>query len=440
MSSPSPVLHRVRIAENRDEPRLVPELAGLIGQPESEIEGLLLRAGQRLTDLLGHEQLPLRISSAGSVRIEGVAGLLRLSPQLELEIVPKFLDGTDADWRQDFFRAALLSKTGKLLPREHLRADFATRGDLTTLVGRTLAYLYWENHRRPLREYRSHIVHDYAVVGDLDPMGIVLPEADGFRQEQLVFDHVNSWNEVISSAASALLPEVQDGETLRQLLRVRQALTPQREIRSAQHRRLPNRYYHWQALYDLSVEVLNGFGMGYDERHLRAPGYVMVMWSTWQNLCELAMRIGLAPLEVHASPTFPLGMRNGKALMVTPDVAVGPRDAPSVLVDAKYRTRLKRRASVGNSDIYESLAFLRATGAEQMILLYPRPASEGAPLKPGDTRVFQTITVGGERIDALLVECRGIGAAQGFETFSRNLVSGIESAQSPSSSSHLPGS
>ncbi|MEU3971289.1 MULTISPECIES: 5-methylcytosine restriction system specificity protein McrC [Streptomyces] len=434
MNSPSPVLHRVRVAENRDESRLVPELAGVTGQPEPEIEGLLLRAGRRLTELLGHEQLPLRISSAGSVRIEGVAGLLRLSPQLELEIVPKFLEGTDADWRQDFFRVALLSKTGKLLPREHLRADFATRGDLTTLVGRTLAYLYWESHRRPLREYRSRTVRDYAVVGDLDPVGIVLPEAGGFKQEQLVFDHVNSWNEVISAAASALLPEVQDGETLRQLLRVRQALAPQREVRSALHRRLPNRYHHWQALYDLSVEVLNGFGVGYDERHLRAPGYVMVMWSTWQHLCELALRVGLTPLEVHASPPFPLGMRNSKVLTVTPDVAVGPRNAPTLLVDAKYRARLNGRVSVGNSDIYESLAFLRATGAEQMILLYPRPASDGAPLKPGATRLFQTITVGGERIDALLVECRGIGAAQGFEAFSRNLASGIENVQLSSDS------
>ncbi|PJN22388.1 hypothetical protein [Kitasatospora sp. CB02891] len=425
----SSALHRVRITENRDEPRLVSRLAGLMAKPELEVESLLLHTGHRLADLLGHQQLPLRISSVGSVRIEGVAGLLRLSPHLELEIVPKFLDGTDSGWRQDFFRAALLSKTGKLLPREHLRADFAALGDLTTLVGRTLAYLYWESHRRPLREYRSRNVHDYAVVGDLDPVGIVLPEADGFRQNQLVFDHVNSWNEVISSAAGILLPEVRDSETLHQLLRVRQALAPQRVVTSAQHRRLPNRYQHWQALYDLSVEVLNGFGVGYDERHLRAPGYVMVMWSTWQHLCELALRTGMAPQEVHASPVFPLGMRNSKPLTVTPDAAVGPRNAPTILVDAKYRTRLNGRASVENSDVYESLAFLRATGAKQIFLLYPRPASTGTPEQPGTTKVFQTITVGEDRIDALLVECRGIGGTGGFEKFSHNLASGITSFQ-----------
>ncbi|MER6705249.1 5-methylcytosine restriction system specificity protein McrC [Streptomyces fumanus] len=425
----STTLHRVRLAENREETRLVSRLAQLAGQPEPEVERLLFQAGQRLVNLLGYERLPLRISSAGTVRIDGVAGLLRLSPQLELEIVPKFLDGADPDWRQDFFRVALLSRTGKLLPREHLRADVATRGDLATLVGRTLANLYWASHRRPLREYRSRTVYDYAVVGDLDPVGIVLPDAEGFRQTQLVFDHVNFWNEIISSAASVLIPEAQDGETARQLLRMRQALAPQREVRSARHRKLPNRYHHWQSLYDLSVEVLNGFGVGYQEKHLNAPGYVMVMWSTWQQLCELALRVGLAPTEVHSSMGFSLGKRDSKVLKVTPDVTVGPRDAPTLLVDAKYRTRLNGKLSVDNSDVYESLAFMRAAGVQRMILLYPRPASHGDPTEPGSTQIFQTIEVGEERIDAMLVECRGVSLTQGFESFSRNLASGVMDAQ-----------
>ncbi|GAA4138073.1 hypothetical protein GCM10022285_34700 [Streptomyces tunisiensis] len=358
-----------------------------------------------------------------------MAGLLRLSSQLELEIVPKFLDGEDIGWRQDFFRVALLSRTGKLLPREHLRADVAGRGDLTTLVGRTFAHLYWENNRRPIREYRSQTLHDYAVVGDLDPVGIVLPEAQGFRQNRLSFDHVNHWNEVISSAAGLLIPEVSDGETRQQLLRVRQALAPQRMVSNVHRRRLPNRYHRWQALYDLSMEILNGFGVGYEEKRLRAPGYVMVMWSTWQHLCELALRIGLAGEELHASASYTLGTRNSRPLTVTPDIVVGPKQAPRVLADAKYRTRLDRTASVGNDDIYESLAFMRAASTDRMILLYPRPASDGEPMEVGRTKEFQTIILGEQRISALLVECRGISASQGFETFSRNLAAGLAGVQ-----------
>ncbi|MFE0315336.1 5-methylcytosine restriction system specificity protein McrC [Streptomyces albogriseolus] len=422
-------LHRIKVTENRNEPRLVSRLAELTSQPEASVERLLFQAGERLARLVGHDQPPVRVSSSGTVRFEGMAGLLRLSSQMELEIVPKFLNGEDISWRQDFFRVALLSRTGKLLPREHLRADIAGRGDLTTLVGRTFAHLYWENNRRPIREYRSQAVHDYGVVGDLDPVGIVLPEAQGFRQTRLAFDHVNHWNEVISSAAGALVPEVSDGETRQQLLRVHQALAPQRVVRAAHHRRLPNRHHRWQALYDLSIEILNGFGVSYEEKHLHVPGYVMVMWSTWQHLCELALRIGLAWQELHPSVSYPLGTRNSRPLKVTPDIVVGPKQTPLVLVDAKYRTRLDRKESVSNDDIYESLAFMRAASTDRMILLYPRPASDGEPMEVGMTKNFQTIILGEQRIEALLVECRGISASQGFETFSHNLAAGVAGAQ-----------
>ncbi|CAM5582915.1 Restriction endonuclease OS=Streptomyces fumanus OX=67302 GN=GCM10018772_51100 PE=4 SV=1 [Streptomyces fumanus] len=126
---------------------------------------------------------------------------------------------------------------------------------------------------------------------------------------------------------------------------------------------------------------------------------------------------------------FSLGKRDSKVLKVTPDVTVGPRDAPTLLVDAKYRTRLNGKLSVDNSDVYESLAFMRAAGVQRMILLYPRPASHGDPTEPGSTQIFQTIEVGEERIDAMLVECRGVSLTQGFESFSRNLASGVMDAQ-----------
>jgi non-ribosomal peptide synthetase component E (peptide arylation enzyme) len=41
MTAPNTVLRRVRVAENRDEPRLVQELAGVTGQSEPEIERVL---------------------------------------------------------------------------------------------------------------------------------------------------------------------------------------------------------------------------------------------------------------------------------------------------------------------------------------------------------------------------------------------------------------
>jgi hypothetical protein len=421
-----PVLHRLRVVEDRDQPALVQRTARALGINEIEALGLLTSANGRLRELLHLEQSPLQASAHGSVRVSGVAGLIRLSPQLEFEVVPKFLDPADPTWQEDFFVLALFSQTGRILPREHLRAGHADRGDLATLVGRTLAQLYWENHRRPLRIYQRRSEAEYSYDGEVDPVGLVLPEPDGFPQTRITLDRSNQYNAVIDAAVQALLPEVRDTETLQQLLRVHHALAPQRPMRRARHTTLPPRHRHWQQLHDLAVEVLNGFGLGYNDDELLAPGYVLRTWTTWQSLCEIALRAGLAGTSVHAQLRYPLGKRgDGSTLLVTPDIVLGAPDTPLGLLDAKYRTRLGRRLGINASDVYETLAFMRAAGCDLAILLYPRPASEGLPQPVGTCTQFDLVEVASQRIIALAVECRGISGTGGFFAFSATLASAV---------------
>src|SRR4051812_796051 len=206
---------------------MVQRAAALLGVSEDEVVALFTKAAGRLRELLNLRSSPFEIRLTGAVRVDGIAGLLRLSPHLELEVVPKFLDAEEDTWQEDFFQLALFSQTGRMLPREQVRAGHADRGDLATLVGRTLSQMYWQNHRRPVRTYRRGMVNEYSVDGDVDPLDLLLPEAGGFEQQMLQLSRENDYNAVLASAVRVLLPEVRDAETRKQLLRVGQALEPQ---------------------------------------------------------------------------------------------------------------------------------------------------------------------------------------------------------------------
>ncbi|GAB2652608.1 hypothetical protein GCM10027169_17080 [Gordonia jinhuaensis] len=388
----------------------------------------LMRSSDRLGSTLRLKQNPIAVTTHGGVRVEGIAGIVRLTDVLELQIVPKFLDEEDPSWQDDFFVLALLSQTGRILPAEQIRAGNGERGDLATLVARTMVQMYWELHRRPLRTYRRRQVERFAYDGDVDPISLVLPEPDGFTQTVTVLARDNDPNAVIASAAGALLTEVADGETRQQLSRLIQSLAPQRSIARASSRKLPARQRSWQTLYDLSVQVLNGFGLTYKAEHLLAPGYVMRTWPTWQTLCETALRTGLGGANMQGSPVYVLGSRHSTDFRVYPDVVVTANGVPTGVVDAKYRTHLGRNESVDNGDVYETLAFLRATGTTRAALLYPRPAHTGPALPVGTCETFETVTVGKERIAGITVECRGISKTNGFNDFAKRVGAAVSTA------------
>ena len=418
-------LQRLTVREARDEPGLVRSAAAALGVPDAEVLALLDPAARRLRELLRLRSSPLTVSASGSLRVDGIAGLVRLSPDLELQIAPKFLDPNDPGWQEDFFLLAVFSRTGRVLPREQIRAGHGRRGDLATLVGQTLVQLFWENHRRPVRSYRTREVQEFAYEGDVDPIDLFVPPPDGWPQRVLQLRRDNEHNAVLAGAVRALLPEVRDSETRRQLLRVGQAIGHQAPVTSLRPVRLPSRYRQWQVAYDLSLQVLRGFGVGFQAEHLHTPGFVLRTWETWQALVEAALRTG-TPAEVLGQRPYRLGDRSTSPLDVTPDVVIVVNGVPVLVVDAKYRTREGTKPSMAADDIYETLAFLRATGTSRAVLLYPRPSDAGPVLPVGSVELFEQVDVGAERIVALAVECRGISATDGYGHFASRLSSAVQ--------------
>lgn len=417
--------HRVTLVEARTEPGLLEKIAQRADVTHLEAAGLFARVAERLRHLLGARTNPFEISMSGSVRVDQLAGLIRLTPTIELQVVPKFLDVKDDSWQDDFFLLALFSQSGRVLPRDRVRAGISTRSDLATLVGQTLVRMVNENQRRPIRTYSMREVQDFSLDGDVDPMEFAVLDPEGLRQTVLNLRRDNPFNAALSAAMTTLLQEVRDSETRKQLTRAIHNLGRQSALPAKLPQFLPARYREWQSPYDLARQVLEGFGVGYSPQHLHAPGFVLRTWSTWQSLVVAALRTGLPNATVAATPPYTLGKRALADMDVTPDAVVSIDGAPRLVVDAKYRTREDRAATIAASDVYESMAFMEATDTTRTVLIYPRPASEGPAMEVGSTRLFETVTIGSRIIEGFTAEVRGISGIDGFARFSSQLASTV---------------
>lgn len=199
---------------------IVSDISARKNLSRSRVIELLQNAGERVATILRLGESPLSVTMQG-VRSVDFAGLLRVAPGIELEIVPKFLGGASTGWREDFFFLAMLSRHGRLLSSERLRALATPNADLATLVGRAVCQMYWDNHRRPIRTYRTKSVRDFALEGDLDLAELHEVEEDGFNQRVMLFERNNEFNSTISTAARILVPLVRDPEVRSSLERIK---------------------------------------------------------------------------------------------------------------------------------------------------------------------------------------------------------------------------
>ena len=78
--------------------------------------------------------------SDGKLRALGIAGAIRLSKEIEIEIVPKMLnDSQNGDWKESLFLLAALSKYGNIITTEHIHSSTAYKDSLYDIAGRILA-------------------------------------------------------------------------------------------------------------------------------------------------------------------------------------------------------------------------------------------------------------------------------------------------------------
>lgn len=406
------------------------------GIQRSEAYELLDRAGNRIRENLGLKKSPV-VHTGEGICFQNVAGLMLLRPGLELEIAPKFL-GAVRGWREDFFFLATLSYHGRLLDSEDLRAAAQQTSDLATLVGRSLVQSYWRSHRRPLRTYCRVQRNEFALEGEFDPVDLISPSVSGFPQRVTEFTRNNTYNAVIRSAALQLAPMVTDLETRARLERVAYHLPNMSRPSRIRDLILPSRSRSWQLVYDLSLDILRGFGGSYDEESALAPGFVMWTWKVWEHLVSICLRMEFGGASVLTQPVKQLGVRRvgdrSDNLNVFPDAILsitGPGEKRTVLVDAKYKGKAEEKTlGISNSDIYEVLAHSRATGVKDVFLVYPYTINEepGPGHEVGNFNEFSSITVDDITIRGIKLGIGGISKRGGLKKVSEALKTAITTA------------
>lgn len=410
-------------------------IAEAIGVDRTKANSLLMEAGSRAASSLRLNYNPISVDAKGTRAID-FAGLIRLAPSLELEVAPKFLglDDSDASWREDFFFLSTLSRHGRLLASERLSASGGTPRDLSTLVARSITCMYEARKRRPLRSYRRVREADFFIDGDPDPVDLIFPSPDGFEQELIRFDRRNGWNSDIVAAAKELLPEVSDPSAAGSLVRLIEDLSPQ-NAPANRRKSIPARHRAWKPLHELSIDVLGGLGLNYKQGQAHAPGYLVDTWRVWEDLLTVAARLGFGRNAVVPQRGYPLGTKTKistgavSKLSVYPDCVIEPDGTrPRILLDAKYKGHVEKGTlRITEADIYEALAFSRATGCNLVMLAYPaRP--DNVPQPVGTCTVFEKALIGEVQIVGAQIESRMISKAGALRRFSVNLAAGISVA------------
>lgn len=407
-------------------------IADAIGVDRTKANSLLMEAGNRAASSLRLNYNPISVDAKGTRAID-FAGLIRLAPSLELEVAPKFLGlgDTDAAWREDFFFLSTLSRHGRLLASERLSASGGTPRDLSTLVARSITSMYEARKRRPLRSYRRVREADFFIDGDPDPADLIFPSPDGFEQELIHFDRRNGWNADIVAAAKELLPEVSDPSAASSLVRLIEDLSPQ-NVPANRRKPIPARHRNWKPLHELSIDVLGGLGLNYKQGQAQAPGYLVSTWRVWEDLLTLAARLGFGRRAVVPKKGYPLGTRTKistgavEEIFVYPDCVIEPDGTRArMLLDAKYKGHVEKGSlRINESDIYQALAFARATGCNLVALAYPAQPSN-APQPVGTCTVFERVKVDAVQIAGIQIESRLISKTGALQTFSANLAIGI---------------
>jgi len=216
------------------------------------------------------------------------------------------------------------------------------------------------------------------------------------------------------------------------LSRIFHALGNQKLTRSSVAKIVPSRHKAWEPLYLLSWDIVKGFGLDYANGNALTPGYVVSTWQLWEDLLSVSAKLGYGYEAVATQAQFRLATRHTtsgqKAANVFPDIVIFPSEAQQPFVfDAKYKTNsAKAYSRINEADIYEAMAFAKATGTNTIILGYPMRPRKGAAVKVGEIDHFETICLDSLTIYGVEIEVRGISQYRGLTTLSSNLREGLE--------------
>lgn len=388
------------------------------------------RANKRISTNLNINRDTLQISD-GRLRAIGVAGVVQLTKNVEIEIIPKFLKGNeDADWREAVYLLSTLSKHGSILTSERIETSTSYLNSLYEIAGRILAQEYLKCRRKPLRQYRKKQYWDYAIDGEIELSVLFEPHPDGIKQSRILFDRMNAYNATISKAMKIVQPFTKDSQ-VKNILSIAVSELGKQEVLPKQRLSIPARNKEWQLAYDLSFDIVKGLGSSYDAGRFVAPGFIVDTWQLWEWLITNGVSIGNKIYTTLSQNSVCWGYKEkdykNYSVNVFPDIEIVTKDdqmTPLYLIDAKYK--LLKNISTGEierNDLYEAFAFSSATDTKEVVLVYP---AENPSNIPGQVVECSKYYVKDIIVHVVQVSFGSIKEKGGIYTFSKNLSSGIE--------------
>lgn len=397
----------------------------------AELKPLIEKANSIIKHALRINRESLIISD-GKLRALGIAGTIRLSKYLELEIIPKMLnDSGDGDWKESLFLLAALSKYGNVITTEHIHSSTAYKDSLYDIAGRILAREYSNNRRKPIRQYRKEHFADFSIDGDIDFERVFEKNPDGISQSRVTLDKINPYNATIQFAMRIVLPYVKDSATREIITRAIQELGKQKREK-INKLRIPARSKEWKGIYNLSFDIISGMGSSLESGEIMSPSFIVDTWRIWEWLITISMKIGLGnnyKTIPQASTAWGVKKSNGKSYKVDvfPDVAVFDKtvsDNPIFLIDAKYKTIPdKGNVEIDRADLYEAFAFCHATNVKQLFLAYPAVADETN--ESGSIACMATYEITDIRIKVIKIALGSISKQGDITSFCHKMASDI---------------
>lgn len=413
----------LRIREYEREPQAADKLAKAAGVSRQRAESLLLEAA-RAARLKTEGDSPLLLDSGG-LAARGIAGMIRLHPKVDLEIVPKYADPSSEEWKNDLLFLFLFAQHGTILPLRPVTADTQANAELLAVAAFALLRDIRSASRVPLRQRQKRAITGFELHGHFDAAELAFCGPDGIQQTVYEHSRQNEIARTIKGGLDLLAERISDPRLRAQLASAVATFRPQLPPDGGQQwRRLPPRLSAWQPAYDLAYELVNGQGVGLRQGAHHAPGFLIDTWKLWQKAVFRLSTMAFGAPSVFREPAYPYAeavetaTQQASTLNVVPDVLVAARTGRFVL-DAKYKGRFAQdRAATASSDLHQAAATVPAVTGTRSLLVLPSDT-----LSAGQCEQKRTVTViaSNVRIAEVRLGVRGISTSGGVQSAARAL-------------------
>lgn len=394
-----------------------------------ELNDSIAAVNKRICKKLNLQKNPLVISD-GRLRVCGIAGMVRLTKNIEIEVVPKFLShAKNTSWKETLYLLSVLSKHGGILTNERILSSTSYIASLYDIAGRILAQEFQKNRRKPIRKYRKDSFCDFSIDGDIDFASVLERNDDGIKQSRIRFDIYNEYNAVISKAMKIVIPYTSDNQA-RNILQTAIGIFGKQAEPVRERIHVPVRNKEWEDAYDLSYDIVHGLANSFDAGKILAPGFVVGTWQLWEWLITTGLSLANVPGTVKPQCPAHWGVKKvgsqSYSVNVYPDIEILDVNSRQVLylVDAKYKVLANQSTGEADrDDIYEAFAFCSATNTDTLFLAYPGDSGSANPA--GNVTQQSVYEICSKKIFVVTVDFGTISSRGGLFAFGHNLNLGL---------------